>query len=137
MLEITEKKPILKKEGGEISGSRWKFPVFTGAESLFVNSIIDSAAGTSVIGEETLKEYFRLLHLKDLEKADPMESTHRFGYHGRPISAICLVFIRLPIKGHKILVRTGLLPGISFLHRSRNTRTYESRFELRRAQTIT
>ena len=85
--------------------------MFTGTESFLVNPIIDSAVVTSVIGEETLKEYCRILHLADLEKAEPMESTHRFGYYGKPISTLCSVFVQLPTQGHNVFFRTHLLPG--------------------------
>ena len=93
------------------SGGKWKFPVFVSNEAFVANPIVDSAAGTSLIGEDTLKEYCKILKINDLDTTDPMEKSHRFGYYGEPVKTICSVFVPLPIHGHDVSVRVDLLPG--------------------------
>ena len=94
----------------DVRGS-WKFPVFTKSESLLVNPIIDSAAGTSVIGLETLNEYCNILEIKDLQKEEPMESTHRFGLYGTALDSLYSVHIPLPLQKHKVTVQANVLSG--------------------------
>ena len=100
-----------KKSGGENSRRNWKFPVFANTESFLLNPILDSAAGISVIGTETLNDYRKLLHLTELETAEPIEATHRFGYYGKPIETLYSAFIPLPIESHDVLIHADVLPG--------------------------
>ena len=87
------------------------FPVFSDFRSLLVNPIVDSAAATSLIGEETLKCYANCMSLDDLERQVPILDVHCFGRYGKEVKTLYSVLIPLPITDHNVLVRADVLPG--------------------------
>ena len=95
--KLQKKNEKENKSSSSGSGSKnWKFPVFASNNKFLANPIIDSAAGTSLIGEETLKEYCKILKINNLETASSIEKSHCFGYYGEEIQTKCSVFIPLP-----------------------------------------
>ena len=104
---------LLKKKSEKSNDESWEFPVFTTKEAYLVNPIVDSAAGSSLIGIDTLKRYAEILQFdaEKLPKFEPMMKTHRFGYYGEEIKSLYSVNIPLPLKDRRVTVRADLLPG--------------------------